>query len=98
MPPKLGRRSVVSARDVGDSACDEVCGGLDEIVGEAGVAGGGLDLDVPSGLPITGKLLSSAGAWLEKAVAQVTNAHVFKPDALRICACERTCSRTLQVG
>lgn len=57
-------------------ACDTVCSGFDGIVGEMGIAGGGLDL---------GGVRPGACTWPAKAVAQVTNAHIFKPDALRIC-------------
>ena len=57
-------------------AFDTVCRDLDGIVGEMGMAAGGSD---------PGGVRPGTCAWLAKAVAQVTDAHVFKPDALRIC-------------
>ena len=61
--------------DVGDT----VCGGLEGIVGERGVAGGGLDLGVAEQLADHGQAFADRQPAAGEAVAQVVEAHVVEP-------------------
>ena len=78
-----GIPSVVAAaglsRDLRDPARNPVGGGLDRIVGEMGVAGGGLHLVVPEQLPDHRKALAHQQPAAGKGVPQVMDAQV--PDA-----------------
>ena len=82
-----GIPSVVAAaglsRDLRDPARNPVGGGLDRIVGEMGVAGGGLDLVVPEQLADHRQALADQQAAAGKGVSQIVNTKVLDAGALQ---------------
>ena len=88
-----GHERAGSPRHLSDPAGDAVCGGLDGIVGEVGVARGGLHLGVPEQFADHGQAFADQKTTAGKAVAQIVDSHIVEPGP-----CANAPPGVLQVG